>query len=207
MDSAHSFLHLQKDLINLEQPGQQDGSVQPWASKGGWVQKPHATRPALWRKNRTMMNQCPAFMLGEFFTNIFQESYHREHPKCGCVMLKPILTIWNPSTEKDVHCMGEPLGFPRYIQPLKVLWDSFFQDRFVAPWPQGTAALRSSHQLLLLPCLQKPGISVLFTADIAGPKVVTFSIWGAVKIKLLCCPHWPCCTSLQTLYLSVSWKK
>lgn len=29
MDSAHSFFHLQKDLIILEQPGQQDGSLQP----------------------------------------------------------------------------------------------------------------------------------------------------------------------------------
>lgn len=46
------------------------------------------------------------------------------------------------------------LAFPDTSNPSKVLWDSFFQDMFVAPWPQGTAVLRSSHQLRLLPYLQ-----------------------------------------------------
>lgn len=108
---------------------------------------------------------------------------------------------------RDMPTVWENLGFPRYIQPFKILWHSFFQDMFIAPWPQGTAALRSSHQLRLLPCLQKPGILVLFTADIVGPKVVAF--WELWKwnyfvaytglVVLVCKP----CTSVLEEF---SWK-
>lgn len=71
------------------------------SKQGEWVQKPCATRPALWRKNRTMTDQCPTFTLGEFFTNTFQEIYHREHPKCGCATLKSILTMYLESIYRE----------------------------------------------------------------------------------------------------------
>lgn len=55
----------------------------------------------------------------------------------------------------------------------------------------------------------KARVLVLFTADIASPKVVTFSIWGAGKMKLLCCLDWlivlvckPCTSVLEEF----SWK-
>lgn len=122
------------------------------------------------------MNQCPTFILGDILLIRSRKPVIGGIPNHAEAHLNHVSEIH--LLRKMPTLFENLLGFSDTSNPSKVLWYSFFQDKFVAPWQQGTAALRSSHQLYLLPHLQKPEILVLFTA---GPKVVAFRIWGSWK--------------------------
>lgn len=141
---------------------------------------------------RTTTNQNPAFTMGEFLTNTFQGMHHSDHPKCcsGCPKLKPNLN----------HLAGSQTNLPR---KMSTMWENLLASPQIYPALQKCCEVPSSKNVCSLLTIRdcwsgvfsptslsttssKAGISVLFTVDTAGLKVVAFSIGGAVKMKLLC---------------------